>query len=155
MRVVCRGPRSCRACGTPYRIPASLRLPVEGPIRVYFAAIKWLGEVVRDPSLCKPAAPVLQQHFQRRRELPEYLTAGAAGGTASVGPARDRDRLEATPPFREGLEERDPLRADPQVRRALDGTARGHGGIVAQERGPHPELGRWRHRHLHRRPRPG
>src|SRR5438445_7565361 len=140
MSVVCRGTRSCRGCGTPYRIPASLRLPVEGPIRVYFAAIKWLGEVVRDPSLCKPAAPVLQQHFQRRGELPEYLTAGAAGGPASVGPARHRDRSEAPPPFREGLEERDPLRADPQVRRALDGTAREQDARDLPESGPPPDL---------------
>src|SRR2546422_11087541 len=120
MSVVCRCTRSCRGCGTPYRIPASLRLPVEGPIRVYFAAIKWLGEVVRDPSLCKPAAPVLQQHFQRRRELPEHLTADPAGGTAPVGPARDRDRLEPPPPSREGLEGRHPARADPQQRRTLE-----------------------------------
>src|SRR2546428_2920881 len=139
MSVVCRGTRSCRGCGTPYRIPASLRLPVEGPIRVYFAAIKWLGEVVRDPSLCKPAAPVLQQHFQRRGELPEYLTAGAAGGTASLGPPRDRDRPEAPPPFREGLEERDPLRADPQARRALEVTAPEHGATAPPARGAHPE----------------
>src|SRR2546425_12383025 len=100
---VSRGPRPSRGCGTPSRMPASLRLPVEGPIRVYFAAIKWLGEVVRDPSLCKPTAPVLQQHFQRRGELPGYLTAGAAGGTASVCPPRDRARLRAPPLFRMGL----------------------------------------------------
>src|SRR5438876_6334600 len=119
MSVVCRGNRSWRGCGTPCRMPASPSLPVEGPGRVYFAAIKWLGEVVRDPSLCKPAAPVLHQYFERRRELPEDLTAGAAGGTATVGPARDRDRPEPPPAFREGLEERDPFRADSQVRRTL------------------------------------
>src|SRR5438093_12791079 len=106
MSVVCRGTRSCRGCGTPYRMPASLNLPVEDPGRVYFAAVKWLGEVVRDPSLCKPAAPILQQHFQRRRELPEDLTAGAAGRTPSVGPARDRDRRETPPSLRERSEER-------------------------------------------------
>src|SRR5437016_13884388 len=120
MSVVCRGNRSWRGCGTPCRMPASPSLPVEGPIRVYFAAIKWLGEVLRDPSLCKPAAPVLHHHIQRRRELPEDLTAGAAGGTATVGPARDRNRPEPPPAFREGLEERDPLRADSQVSRTLD-----------------------------------
>src|SRR2546427_8174109 len=126
------GTGSWRGGGTPCRMPAWRSFPVEGLIGVSFAAIKWLGKVVRDPSLCNPAAPVLQQHFQRRRELPEYLTAGAAGGTASVGPARDRDRLEAPPPFREGLEERDPLRADPQRRRALHVTAREPGAIAAQ-----------------------
>src|SRR2546427_11730011 len=103
--------------GAPWRMPASLSLPVEGPIRVYFAAIKWLGEVVRDPSLCKPAAPVLQQHFQRRRELPENLTAGAAGGPASVGPAPDRDRPAAPPPLPAGPGEREPTPRDPQVSR--------------------------------------
>src|SRR2546428_8439319 len=113
MSVVCRGNRSWRGCGTPCRMPASPSLPVEGPIRVYFAAIKWLGEVVRDPSLCKPAAPVLQQHFQRRRELPDYLTAGAPGATGSVRPPRDRDVLEGPPPFRWGREHRDPLLAEP------------------------------------------
>src|SRR5437016_9084197 len=65
------GPAADAASRAAFR--ASLCLPVEGPIRVYLAAIKWLGEVVRDPSLCEPAAPVLQQHFQRRGELPEYL----------------------------------------------------------------------------------
>src|SRR5213594_1088764 len=155
MSVVCRGNRSWRGCGTPCRMPASPSLPVEGLVWVYFAAVKRLGQVVRDPSLCKPAAPVLQQHLQRRRELPEYLTAGAAGGTAFVGPARDRDRREAPPSLRESLEERDPFRADPQVRRALDVAPREHGAIVAQERSPHSELGRWRHRHLHGSTRPG
>src|SRR3989442_15504088 len=89
------GPAAAAAYGAAFR--ASRSLPVEGPGRIYFAAVKRLGEVVRDRSLCKPAPPILQQHFQRRRELPEHLTAGPAGGTASDGPARDRDRREAPP----------------------------------------------------------
>ncbi len=80
---------------------------------IHFTPIERLREVLRNRPLREPTVAVFQQYFQSRREFPKDLATGAAGRAASIGPSRDRDRREFPSSLREGLEERNPFRADP------------------------------------------